>query len=183
TITTNRPLTKAALLHLGEHWPQSIHFNELLEKARMRLDKAQPQNTDDSEADGKTLGEILLKLYAGALVELHVCPPRFALELSERRVVSALARLQSREDTVVTNLRHTGIKIEDEPARYLVQLLDGSRDRTALFNELADMVKTNGGTLQKDGRQISEAAEISRIINEGMDKNLAELARLALIVA
>ena len=37
TMSTNHPLTKAALSQLGKIWPRSLQFNDLLKAARFEL--------------------------------------------------------------------------------------------------------------------------------------------------
>ncbi|MEK7403942.1 MAG: class I SAM-dependent methyltransferase [Acidobacteriota bacterium] len=144
SATTAHPLTKAALWELGRVWPEALPFPELLE--RLAVPDA-------------ALSEMLLQACAAGPVELHVSPPRLAARAGERPVSSPLARLQAREQDVVTTLRHTMVRLEGERERQLLLLLDGSRDRAALLNELAAPVPP-----------------------EQLEENLAKLARLGLLV-
>jgi len=75
-----------------------------------------------------------------------------------------LARLQSERGITVTNLCHDSVKLDDELARTLVRLLDGTRDRAQLMQVLGE---------QLDGDQPRAAA---------LEAHLQNLARLALLM-
>ena len=71
------------------------------------------------------------------LVALHVEAPVYAETCGPRPRASALARLQARDAIDVTSLRHENVRMEEPAARRLLTLLDGTRDRAALREELA----------------------------------------------
>ena len=123
---------------LGKAWPKAIHFQELLAQARGSCERGSSCATATADDDARTLGELLLRAYAGGIVEFSLVPPRLVTSASEKPMVSALARLQSLEGTEVVNLRHFNLRVEDSLTRRLLQLLDGSRERDALLDELLD---------------------------------------------
>ena len=62
------------------------------------------------------------------------------LDVSEQadpiaRRVSQLARFQARDGARVTSLRHQAVDLDDEAARRLLILLDGTRDTGALIDQ------------------------------------------------
>jgi hypothetical protein len=144
-MTTNLPPAKTAILYLAARWPLAVPFREL---------------PGASEA----LADLLLKIYASGLLELHVAPSRFTLEASQRPRAFTLARLQAGSESFVTTLRHTTVELDDALGRRLVTLLDGTRDRAALLKDLAS---ESSGPLQADD----------------LERSLAGLARLALLEA
>jgi SAM-dependent methyltransferase len=146
SMTTNLPLAKAAILYLAARWPLAAPFREL---------------PGASEA---LLADLLLKIYATGLVELHAAPSRFTLEAGVRPRAFSLARLQAESETFVTTLRHTTVGLDDALGRRLVTLLDGTRDRAALLKDLAS---ESSGPLQA----------------EDLERSLTGLARLALLEA
>jgi hypothetical protein len=162
-ITTNHPLAKAAILHAGRLWPHAVRFPDLLEAARARTGRA--ASSVPLDEDSNWLSGMLLRLFAANFVELHLCPPVFAGHASDRPLVSALARAQAQCGSTVTNLRHASVEIEDEAARQLLFLLDGTRDRPQLLAELR------------------KRAHPGEITEEQLETNLARLVRLALLVA
>lgn len=181
-IKTDNPLIKAALLHLGDIWPKSIHFRDLLDHARTTYDDTKDGLRDESECQ-KILADMLLRAYAGAVVEFHLLPAPYVLQPSEYPVASPLARLQSIDSIKVTNLRHYTIKIEDPIGHRLLQLLDGSRDRIKLIDELSQWIITEKVPLPPLDNETASAGLIHATIAGQLENNLAELGHLALLAA
>jgi methyltransferase-like protein len=134
SLSTNNPLLRAAFHHLFEAWPRSVSFQTLWGAVLSRLGDAQP-----SGANQDSLAAPLLQCFLSGLVELHLRPPRFVLELSERPLASPLARLQAHNSERVTNLRHYTVQL-NALDRQVLQQLDGGHDRTSLVERLADSV-------------------------------------------
>jgi SAM-dependent methyltransferase len=118
------PLASAALLRLSEAWPRRLGFTELLTACGA------------GEPDADNLCEILLGCYSAGIIEAHLYAPHYAAEAGVRPVASPLARLQFREENVAVNLNHTLVQIPEETTLRLMLLLDGTRDRPALAQEL-----------------------------------------------
>lgn len=183
TLATNHPLVKAAMMCLGDTWPRALTFNELLTEARRRLGVAAQQNAATNAQDQRVLGDMLLQAYGKNLVELHVHAPQFATTLSERPIASPVARLQLQHGPMVTNLCHGCVKLEGALAQHLFQLLDGTRDRTVLLEELLTLVKLGTATMQKDGQEVTDLQQVRQLLAEALEQKLVELAQLALFVA
>jgi hypothetical protein len=78
--------------------------------------------------------EIALELYRRDLVELRAGPDP-AVRASDRPLASPLVRFQLARGAIqVTTLQHRVAELEQEEARRLVRLLDGSRDLDELAN-------------------------------------------------
>lgn len=168
TLSTNHPLTKAAMLQLGRIWPASLHFNDLIGAARLELNPGLARgNGDIGRDDALRLAEFLLKAYGANLIELHSHASNFVLEPGKHPTASRLARLQLERGATVTTLRHTSVQVMDPVGRRLLALLDGTRDRKALLDEL--------------GRLVDED-KLAHLADE-LEENLAAIARLALLVA
>lgn len=183
TISTNHPLTKAALSQLSKIWPRSMRFDQLLRAARLELSpNIARRNGDVIQDDALMLGEFLLKAYAGNMVELHACPSQFVLEASERPAASRLARLQLESGAAVTTLRHTTVRVTGDLGINLLMLLDGSRDRKALLEELGKLVESGRVVIRKEGKEVFDAREALKVLADELDQNLARIARLALLV-
>jgi len=102
------------------------------------------------------------------LLYLESRPAVCVKQPGERPVASPLARWQAQSGTTLTTLRHTTIDAEGELERYLVTLLDGTRDREALFSELAEAVETDA---PRD------------VFRRMLDQNLEKLGRMGLLLA
>jgi methyltransferase-like protein len=131
TLTTRDAVLMTALRTLRESWPGSMMFDDLARAVSDTLGAA----ADDV---GRSLGMSLLRLFMSSrLIELHVTPPAFTVVVSGRPVASSLARLQARESTDVTNLRHEGVRLGDAE-RVLLAHLDGTRSRDEVLAMVND---------------------------------------------
>ncbi len=155
-LRTDDPQAKSALLRLREIWPLSMHFSELL-----------------AEAGGSAsiLAEMLLRAYSGGLLEVYTLPSLFTVKVGERPAASPLARWQAQDAEIVTTLRHTSAELEDVVDRYLILLLDGTRDRAALLGALQSFLRSPAIT----------GAE--GVTAESLEGRLERLARQALLIA
>ena len=240
SLKIDKPIIKAALVVLGNAWPQAVHFDDLLARAQTllaastpvnpfhepefkgRVDQAQrihrgehrspffmmdggsasldppynvsavhglwavsvpPIQATRNEEDKRTLAEVLLRAYAGGIVEFHLHPPQFVTLPSERPIASPLARLQARNGSNIINLRHHNIKVEDSLGRGLLQLLDGTRDRHALIASLDELVVTGKASLPESSTIPNGATGTRDIIKANLEENLIALGRLALLAA
>ena len=177
SIRANRPLAKAALLHLSQRWPQAIRFPDLLAAARHHV----PSEKDENE-NAAALCELLLHSFAAGVTELHVWAPHFVTDVTEHPVASPVARHQNRRMKRITTLRHTGLELNDALSRNLLDLLDGTRDVTALVEALEKLVQAGEAALESDGKRVTEPALIRKIIAEELPLALKGLARSAVLV-
>jgi hypothetical protein len=137
---------------------------------------------DDSDA--RTLGELLLRAYAGGIVEFNLVPPRLATFAAEKPIASPLARLQIREGPNVVNLRHFNIRVEDSLSRFLLPLLDGKHDRGGLVREAMALIQSGEAVVERESIPIASSAEdIQDSLAVAIEQRLAELAEMALLVA
>ena len=138
---------------------------ELIPRAILdALDAAAPRalSIDDLAARirGADRGHLAQLCFAAAragAVQLHTHVPELATTLAGKPLASAVARAQVAHGTSVTNLRHALVDLDDDLARRLMPLLDGTRDRAALARALGSP-------------------------REAVDARVAHLAKLALVV-
>jgi methyltransferase-like protein/SAM-dependent methyltransferase len=182
-LSTDHPVSKAAMLYLGQTWPTALPFDMLLTTARAKLglDSA----LDSLALDAHTLATNLLTAYSysDSLVELHVHIPAFTLEISERPVGSPLACLLAHERTTVTNLRHERVSL-DAFSRYLLCHLDGCHDRFALLDRfMAGPVAEGTLMLEEDGQPLTDTSKLKALLAEELETHLSWLAHAALLVS
>ncbi len=168
-VTTPHPLSKAAFLELGAIWPRWIRVSDLLAAARARLSAAGGRLA--TVEDETRLLRFLLASYGAHVTQLRSTPCPFVTEISERPRASALARLQARTLTKVTNLKHESIRLEDPLVRTFVGLLDGTRDRATIAREMAAALR------EKDPANAALAADVEK----GIASNFARICQLALL--
>jgi methyltransferase-like protein/ubiquinone/menaquinone biosynthesis C-methylase UbiE len=126
SITVTQPFVKVVLFEVSRAYPGSLTFDYLLERARSVAPLL-------STADGETmLREVLLRMHLPGIMEMSVVPYRYPAQPAERPVASRLAKMQLKNGGRTTSLRHRTVDIDDELARSLFALLDGTRDPEAL---------------------------------------------------
>jgi hypothetical protein len=136
-------------------------------------------------AQAEALGRSLLQFYVQAstsLVEFWIDQPRFAAEAGARPTASGLARRQAATGSRVATLRHETAQLGDFE-RQVLRLLDGTRDRADLADELVALALNGELTVERDGRPVRGAAELRPIVTQALDAQLTALARNALLVA
>jgi len=155
-IPTDHPVAQAATAVLKEASPAALPFDVLLDAVRERTGRF-----DDDEA---ILADVILAFYACGLYQLYVDPPQFARQADDRPRASAVARRQAATGEYVTTLSHEWVHVEDDLARRLLTLLDGTRNRPAILGELR-----------------ASGAPDARL--EELESSLERLAKLALLEA
>ncbi len=180
TMTTTRPLLKTAMLILQQAFPGSVPFDALRRQARERLGG----RSDDAAkaAEDTTLIAVgLLNCYMGSdLVELHGMPITFARTAGERPVALPHARLTAASGTVA-NRRHEVVRLT-ELDRRLIPLLDGTRDRPALVNQLTDIAVSGALTVRKDDKPITDRDTLHAALASIIDEALTKVANTAVLV-
>jgi SAM-dependent methyltransferase len=141
-------LLPRAIAVLEGVWPDTLAFEDLREQLGV---------------DAGKLSNALLHGFRSGVVEPHVDPPRWSQTPGELPRASALARLQAADAIDLTNLRHENVRMEEDAARRLLRLLDGTRGHDEILAELA-----------RGDDPVSLAAE-------DLERNLETLADLALL--
>jgi methyltransferase-like protein len=173
-IATDLPVAKAALSRMAEIFPQPLAFAELLDTARQL---AGTQTSDDAEA----LSSILLSIYGTGLLDLYPRAPDYVAEAGEYPMACPLVRFQIERGSLVTNLRHITIEVEDELGRHLLKLLDGTRNRSKLLDDLTGAVIEGIVLSAEQDATIPDTREVRQTLTRGLEENL-QLAKLALLV-
>ncbi len=161
TLQTNNPVIITVLRRLEQIWPHAERFEDLAGAVLPLV----PEGQQKEIVEG--LAQTLLKLGANQLVHLRTYRLPLANTVSEKPTASLLARLMVQEGSKLTTLLHTNLNIEDEQGARFLQLLDGTRDRQALTDVLAE-----------DFSQDSREALLKQV-----DENLVKFYRMGLLVA
>jgi methyltransferase-like protein/trans-aconitate methyltransferase len=184
-ISISEPVVKAALLTLGEAWPATIPFQELLEKAgnsQQRTPTEEKCKPREIEADNDTLGAALLACCAKGLCEFQVQPEQFVTSLAERPRACSLVRLQAARGNDVTNRRHERLHL-GKFERHLVLLLDGKHDRAELIKELSLLAADGTLNVSVDDQIVTDSVEIRKIMTTALESALNQLTRAAILIA
>jgi SAM-dependent methyltransferase len=167
-VVVEEPLAKAALLLLARAWPHTLAIEDLIAQA-LDLCGAEPGDREPGVALARLSG-FLLRLAAFKQLELRQSAPCFVAHAGHAPCASPLARAQIRRSPYVTSLRHLSIRLEDEPSRILLELLDGKRTRTELLALLRQRVSAS-------------AAPALELTATDLDGLLARMATFGLLTA
>jgi SAM-dependent methyltransferase len=169
-LKTSHPLGKAAVLILNETWPRRWRLPDLLEACRERYRASFPQ--EEFSWTVEDLAGLLLVMWLGGFLEFHSWVPPVALEVSARPMASRLARWQALSRSVVTNLLHESVRLEDDAVTALIRLCDGTRDHSELLAAIRETCKAaaeGGGPLE--------------FTPPKLEASLQQMVRLALLTA
>lgn len=178
-LSTDHPVAKAVLAHIGAAFPAPLSATALLAAARERVGH---DSAEDLEADRAAVTRTLLLAFRLGLITFLCDAPRFATLAGERPQVSALAlaELELGRDRV-TSLRPSVIRLENPLTRELVRLLDGSRDRPKLLDDLATRMAADTALIPP-GEPARPLAWWREQLAPQIDTGLAQAAQLALLV-
>jgi hypothetical protein len=110
-----------------------MSFNELLSNVT-RLGYGNVQADDAVASEG-----ILLAALGLRMVELTAEPWRAVAQPSQHPRASVIARVEAASSDILTSLLHRRIQLDGPLALSLLRLCDGTRDRQALSEELAQL--------------------------------------------
>jgi methyltransferase-like protein/SAM-dependent methyltransferase len=179
TLAIDHPLSKVAMAYLSEIWPQAASFTDLLATASGRLGLG----AENLQMHAEVLAANLLQAYMSSseLAQPHTWAPPLAIEPGERPLASPIARYQAQTSNLVTNLWHERVLLENQP-RYLLLLLDGSRDRRALVDHVANLAEQGIIAVKGDGVPAAGGDRVRTILAADVDAQLDWLAHSALLV-
>jgi len=178
-VTSDRAMTKAALLLLRERWPQPVPFDDLCRDATALLQSA---GIPTSPTDRVALGFDLLEcFFQGAGVFLRSWVPPLALHPGEKPCTTRVARVQATRGTHVTSVLHETQHLERGPL-HILQVLDGTRSHDEIVEALADFVEAGRLELSHDGRPLTAREEMRGPLQTVLRDVLPQFARRGLLV-
>ena len=183
-LTTEHPLSKAALVYLNQVWPQVIDFDSLQSSVRSALAQGTTvmQHEEAFAEDTRQLAETLLAAFSAGIAQFHSCPPKFVTEISERPSASALARIMAQQNGQISTISH-GTVSYDEMTRFLLRQLDGTRTRDELVEVLYQFTQENQVVMQRAGRPVTAPTSVRALLAAEMEPILTGFARSGLLQA
>ncbi len=181
TLSTDHPVSKAAMSYLHQICPQTAHFRELFNIARSMVPRSVWM--EDPNLEAMVLGQTLLQgyTYGGNLVNLFMAPPKPTTKISQRPLASRLARFQVTHSNEVTNLYHERVSL-DEITRSVLSHLDGTQTKVQLLDKLIEWTTKGGLKISSHGEHISDCDTQQKILSMELDIQLQWLAKAALLV-
>jgi methyltransferase-like protein len=183
-LQTDFPLAKAALIKLRQAWPQYLSLEELIVEARKYLEtEARKSGYDAGEFTTdhfEALRQILLAAYQSGVIQLFADRPLMSTTLNEYPKVFHLARIQAKSGSTVTNLLHKSVEIESPILLFLLTLLDGTRNRNVLTEELTEWLM-NAQEPHLGENVIKDRESLKTIVPKILEDSLPQLIGLALL--
>jgi SAM-dependent methyltransferase len=161
--STRNRLDKTLLTTVAVRYPATMAFQDLAEEVGRQTEIG--PGADD-------LAEALRRCWAFELIDLYVHPLVLPERIGKRPTASPLARIQSCNSSQVTNLRHHSVDL-DSVAQAMLDLLDGTRDRTELAAALGLLAR--GEPLAGEGT--GKRPRRSERRRDDIDGSLAQLLR------
>jgi methyltransferase-like protein len=183
SLSTDHPVSKAALHHLINIWPHTATFPELLSHARARVNS--PNDPAAAQADAEGLASNLLKAFTFSerLIAFTLHEPDFTTEVSDRPRATDWARLQSKHTATITTLRHGRYALEPQE-QFIIQRLDGHHTREMIVDALmAGPVAAGDLITQVDGQPVTDPSQMRDLLGQGLDHTLHAFARAPLLIA
>ena len=176
-IDIDHPLTKAALVKLGEAWGRSVKTPELMIKARKAL-TACGVKIVDWEQQREIARKVLFQIAMGTdAIILDSHQPSARTEPSERPRVDRLARWQVKQGTGVLTQLGLDLKLTDKPSHHLLTLLDGSHSRADLAVEMRPFIES------ADDLSENERTDLLKDLPGWINRSIGQLARLGVFDA
>ena len=172
-IQIDHPLTKAALVHLGEIWGRSISGTDLLAAAKERLEAAGV--LEDPARQYEIARTVLLQIAMGSdMIELHSYAPRANTRVGEKPKVNVLASWQLNDADNVLTLLNKDLRLSDKTSRRLLEILDGTRTKKDAATEMKGFIEKVDDINEKERR------DLLNNLPGWVDNSISELARLGL---
>lgn len=196
-LTTDHPVTIVAFTHMKSIWPRRIPLRELQQMAYRELMETNPHlhtelyaaltgaDGERWEADRCLLAGNLLRAYSisGELVGFHLHPGAFTTEVEPLPLASPWARWEVEKRATVTDLRLRRVALTPR-GRYLLPLLDGSRDVAALAQRIEADTSEAASIWHAQPETPAEGPAVSlpaAPVAEQVADTLAQLAGVALL--
>lgn len=179
-LSSDESLTVAALCYLNDHRPEFVPVAMLKQRLLRDLSDgasgtaSAPELRPNSEQASDRLLRFLLDAVTAGALEATLSAPRVTSRISDRPTASLFARHEARRGRTVTNEWQQPIQLTDA-SRFVVTLLDGSRDRSQLIAAVGEELKAERISLSPLDQADDDESFINVVLNR--------LAQLAMLVA
>jgi len=176
-IQTKNSALKALVFTLAESWPGSLTASEICERVEKKLSELLVVGEREQVSIANLVSTNMLQLFVRGDVDLRLLRDRFVTDISDVPVVSALARLQATQGSMLTTQRHSMLNA-DPLTRLVLPALDGTRTKA----DVADFI----GALAASGKlninvQGNSSVDMNAVHKATVDKILEQLRRSAML--
>lgn len=173
-INTSDPGAKALLVVLREAWPRSVPFGELVKQVRKTVADAGLADAVDT-VNETSVGSNVIHCHLRGFVRILAAELPCAAVAGTHPRGAAVARWYAMKGPNVTNLAHEVVQLNDL-GRQVLLLADGTRDRSALADEVSKLATKNAIILTSDAERLMPAEML-------VAQTLTKLAMHSLLLA
>ena len=183
SLATDDSAIEAAVEALTARWPWTLSWPELVDAARARIGHAENEAAPDIEARIDDLLECLIIQGHARYRLTPVCPEPACTPIRLNEAARRMAEL-TRDDVEAYVFNHWHELLPLCPVdRYLLPLLDGSRDRQALVDALMDVVGQDLIRIDRDDGQALDEEGIRDVLTQQIDAMPQRLTEMKLMSA
>ena len=158
-VKCNHPLTKAAIRYLSDQWTRSVRFDELIEGSVERYRLAAGSKT---EADVARTRDFLIELFRVGMFRVRVTPSPGVAQGGSKPTASRFARWQiERGSRSVMTLTGLSLEVDDDIARLIIILADGTRDRDELVRAVIENLEAPKGDKNEFRAMVTDRVELN----------------------
>ncbi len=152
-VTVTDVMVKASLRHLMDRWPATVKVDELYAAAREMCKAFSSAESVQHEIEGpEVLARTVLAFYGAGLIKPFKTTPVVVDQVSSHPKVTPLLRAATARGLEIVNQWHQNIRDLSANERFLLSLLNGTRDVETLATIYEKSVKQ-----QPDGSVLPEA--------------------------
>jgi methyltransferase-like protein/cyclopropane fatty-acyl-phospholipid synthase-like methyltransferase len=182
-VASADPLARALYWYLIDKNPERISFQRLATEVELRARQQYAYAPEPDHDNVAEIAEIVFGGYRTGMLELHIHVPPYVVHVSDKPLASPLARCQVRRGDPVSTLHHRTVRLADPVLKGLVVRLDGTRDHTALRLELLQAIESGKmDLLDGEGKPMRDMSMVSKVIEDGLERILQSVARMAVLV-
>lgn len=181
TMATQDPLIHSLVQQLREAFPRAVSFEDLFQATLDKLVDGVIADATKIEALKRSLGANVIHMAVSGIVELQYSPSQFTTEIPEFPKTTAVARMQAVSTNRLTNCRHDSVTVDDL-SRHMVPLMDGTRNRVQLAEELQRLVDEGKLVIHQKGEK-KEDISMDLVLQGAIDEVLTRLTRLSMFCA
>ena len=127
------------------------------------------------------IAHLLFMTLTGGVIDARVDPIRAASTIEARPCAPRHCRIDALAgENVVATLTHEPYFLNDSE-RFLLPLIDGTRDRDALVSALLERVAAGGLQFSRNGVPVAEQGELAEIARQEVERTLGALQRAGLL--
>lgn len=167
-VMVSKPILKAALTVLHDHFPNYVVFNDLLFKAQ---EIVQQHGSEMQEFDESVLAGALFEWMQRDAISFALYPPVVAQEVGERPIASRFARWQIENKKPITNLLYETVDI-GPLEETLVRYCDGIKEVSSLSAVAQEMITQGYGGITEDGVVVTDPQQIKELIGPLVESSL-----------